>query len=107
MKAFVTFKYQEGREVCLTMFESEEDMLGRPTYQKEPLQINGEPLEVKEPPEPSIIIWENLEKTRKQILMRKAISYFVIFLMLCFVLYLFTFIRYYVVNTLNRFPKSI
>ena len=61
--AFITFRNELGREILLKLFKKETNWLNQ---KKNGLggafKVLNTELEVKEPPEPSIIKWENLYK---------------------------------------------
>ena len=74
--AFVTFNCEDSRRFCLEDYEKSQSRWGR-RWQPTPLRFRGTtPLEVTRAVEPSDVIWENIETTRRARCCRQAAVYF-------------------------------
>eukprot|EP00939_MAST-03C_sp_MAST-3C-sp1_P001339 g1339.t1 len=73
--AFVLFEHQESQRRCIEDYKYFATSITK--YQMpEPLKFKGKRISVKRAPEPSTIIWENLEATKCQKLWRRCLTNF-------------------------------
>lgn len=94
--AFITFTSQEAKERCVH-YCFETDSEGYPNQKFKingPVTSLGNNLKVTDAPEPSDIIWENLQFTPNAIRCNEFITYLIIFLTLCGVFVFFTLLKY-------------
>jgi len=90
--AFITFNHQEAFERCEEhLFKR--DMLGNNNERYDPFVFLGEECKFIEAPEPSNVLWENLEVTGKQRTGRKCGVYMVIFFFMVFTFVLFSVLK--------------
>lgn len=96
--AFVTFNNQEAYEICLKYFETEYNWYGWPKFadakdkEKATFKMLEVKCECKEAPEPSNIIWENLQDDNATMLKKKIFVY--IFLLAFIILMIYVFILF-------------
>ena len=82
-RAYVVFERIEDRNSCLKQYKKEKKWWRSALYQRSELQFQGKhPLHVKPAPEPSLILWENLELTLFQKGIRVIIIAFITLLLL-------------------------
>jgi hypothetical protein len=80
--AFVVFNHVESHNRCLEAYRHSTRWLGRKFQHKE-LKFRGtHALKIIQAPEPSDIQWENLDKSTKELVLRKLFTLFVTFLLL-------------------------
>lgn len=61
VQAFVTFKEQGHHSRVLNSFETGKSFFGYPVFENERLLLAGVPVEFFQAPEPTNLIWQNLE----------------------------------------------
>jgi hypothetical protein len=99
VRAFITFKTQEGFERCCKY-------IGK--SKKTPvMKLLDQKVHFKEAPEPSNIIWENLEVTGPTMAKREAIAGFWITLFIIFCFLTITAIKAYSGTTKAKYPVSV
>jgi hypothetical protein len=74
--AFVTFEHQESLRRCLQDYANYNSYMTR-SRMPEPLKFQGHCISVRRAPEPSTIMWENLERTRGEKCCRRSITSFI------------------------------
>jgi hypothetical protein len=98
--AFITFKNQEGIERCINYAQSDFNMASLPVFKKSHhFEILGKQMECVQAPEPSDLIWENLQisqdhKNRNKIVIITAKTLFLIGVFVIFI-----YLEQYVVSS--------
>ena len=133
--AFVTFKYQNGMERCINSFESDKNFFDGPIFREEKeyetknglevpkkdknnkqmtikgtrsaIEMLGIPFECKEAPEPSNIIWENLQDSPKRMNQRKALVFVLLIVALGLIFTLLAFLKKNVVQLTKKYPEAL
>jgi len=91
--AFITFSSSEGMERCAKYLCKHGTFSGEGNALYKPLPLLGEEMRMNEAPEPSNIIWENLDVPLRTHRQRKCIVGFVIAIFIILTLILFSFLK--------------
>lgn len=104
--AYVTFTTQEGLERCLVHL-SDELPSGAVNHNRKEFRFLGEDAKIDAAPEPSNIIWENLEVSDAQINTRKCITGMIIAVFIFLTFLLFTYLKTQSGKNKLKYPSSI
>ena len=105
VRAFVTFTSQEAEERCENFLFSK-TRSGDPNEDLRPLNILDIDVTVQEAAEPSNIIWENLETTNCERIMKKLFAFAVITIFLTLMFLIFTVLKTKVGEFSLKFPAT-
>lgn len=105
--AFVTWNSQEGYERCMKHLRTKKSFFGTPIFNKRKFEILDIPLQIREAPEPSDIIWENLSQSEEKTKSKQVTSYFLNFIVLAVVFSIFTVLKSNLQRSAERYPEWV
>ena len=105
--AFITFESTEGYERCVKYLCKHGTFSGESNASYKPLPLLGENMHMNEAPEPSNVIWENLDVSKNTHRKRKIIVAIVIAIFIILTLILFSYLKGFAgINNL-KYPPEI
>lgn len=104
--AFVTFTSQEGYERCSEFLAARLEN-GLPNPKMRSLEFLGEDAQIAAAPEPSNVIWENLEVSRKEINKRKCIAGIIVSIFIFCTFLLFTYLKTKSGRNKLKYPSTV
>ena len=104
--AFITFTTQEGYERC-SEFLSGRLHTGLPNPKKRSFEFLGEQAQIADAPEPTNVIWENLEVSRKEINRRKCLAGLAVSVFIFCTFLLFTYLKTKSGKNKLKYPSTV